>query len=255
MVKRQSNTKTKTNTNLNQGKRNNKTGYAKNAVKSNNTNTITTDFKNNSLSNTKKTPKKESPKVEKKEEKSQKGEGEGEYIHFKSPKYFNYARKLSKLSSSEVLKQIDKYNLNLQEKIHTGNLLSNLSSKVCQQGQYTKTKIALYKDLNKYHDLYDQCMNKKRIDLQNICILNEMPKSAKKDILSERVADGLLLGKIPKCPGCKGGRLRFNNQTGTYFCPGYIDGGYFYTDLGDDYIFCNRVFQYEEIKRETFIEK
>jgi len=249
MVKRQSNTKLKTNTNLNQGKTKNQTDNDKNKVK--NTNANTTKLKNNS--NSKKTPKKESPKVEKKEEKFEKGEGE--YVHFKSPKYFNYARKLSKLSSSEVLKQVEKYDLNLQEKIHTGNLLSNLSSKVCQQGQYSKTKMAFYKDLNKYHDLYDQCMNKKRIDLQNICILNEMPKSAKKDILSERVADGLLLGKIPKCPGCKGGRLRFNNQTGTYFCPGYIDGGYFYTDLGDDYIFCNRVFQYEEIERETFIEK
>lgn len=46
--------------------------------------------------------------------------------------------------------------------------------------------------------------------------------------------------------------MRFNNKNGQYFCPGYIDGGYFYTDLGDDYIFCNKRFSMEEIKREEW---
>lgn len=230
---------------------NNNSIKVKSKKRSQSTVRISNTNQNKKASEKKKAPKKEIPKVE--DEKSLKGEGE--YIHFKSPKYFNYARKLSRLGHDEVNKQVDKYNFNLQEKIHTGNLLSNLSSKVCQQGEYSKKKFAFYKDLNKYHNLYDQCMGKTRKDLQNLCILNEMPKSATKDILSERVADGLLLGKIPKCPICKGGRLRFNNQKGTYFCPGYIDGGYFYSDLGDDYIFCNRYFNFHEIKRETFIEK
>ena len=178
----------------------------------------------------------------------------GIYVHFKSPKYFNFARKLSKLSDMEVKIQVEKYKLTLQEKIHTGNLLSNLASKVCQHGEYSQTKKAYYYDLNKYNDLYNQCMSKTRVELQRICSLNEMPKSAKKEVLAERVADGLLLGKIPKCPNCCGGRLRFNNQDGTYFCPGFIDGGHFYSDLGDDYVFCNKKFPLNEIQRTEFLK-
>ena len=81
-----------------------------------------------------------------------------------------------------------------------------------------------------------------------------MPKSAKKEILAVRVADGLLLGKIPKCPNCCGGRLRFNNKDGTYFCPGFIDEGHFYSDLGDDYVFCKKKFPLNEIQRTEFLK-
>lgn len=46
--------------------------------------------------------------------------------------------------------------------------------------------------------------------------------------------------------------MKFNRKTGVYFCPGYIDGGYFYTDLGDDYIFCNKSYNFHEVNREAW---
>jgi hypothetical protein len=34
----------------------------------------------------------------------------------------------------------------------------------------------------------------------------------------------MLLGAIPNCSSCAGGKLRFNYQEGTYSCPGYMEG-------------------------------
>lgn len=47
--------------------------------------------------------------------------------------------------------------------------------------------------------------------------------SGKKENLAERVADGRVLGRIPRCPKCFGGRPSYNIYSGTYFCPGYMD--------------------------------
>ena len=32
-----------------------------------------------------------------------------------------------------------------------------------------------------------------------------------------------MLGKIPICDTCGGGKLRFDTQTGEYECPGYVE--------------------------------
>ena len=39
---------------------------------------------------------------------------------------------------------------------------------------------------------------------------NEQPQSGNKDEILERVADGWLLGSIPKCPECIAGHMKFN---------------------------------------------
>lgn len=196
-------------------------------------------------------------KTPKKTEPSSKTESNnGKYIFFKSPKYQEFADKFVDLDPASILKEIEKNNFNLQEKIHIGNLLSVSASKKTQQGEYKIGKKIFYEGnkQKEYEKFYNDCLSKTRAELQKLCELNQMPKSAGKDVLAERVADCLLSGKIPKCQDCYGGRLRFNIFTGEYFCPGYIDGGHFFSDLGDDYIFCNKSFPFDEIKREKFID-
>ena len=43
-----------------------------------------------------------------------------------------------------------------------------------------------------------------------------------KELIS-RCAEGKLLGALPHCPRCKGGKLRFNVKNGEYSCDGYLD--------------------------------
>lgn len=52
---------------------------------------------------------------------------------------------------------------------------------------------------------------------------NNQPKTGTKDTLAEMCADGKLLGRIPNCPKCAGGKLRFDLSKGTYKCPGYME--------------------------------
>lgn len=181
----------------------------------------------------------------------------GKYIFFKNPKYANFAKQYCEMSNEEINAEVEKNNFSIQEKIHIGNLLSNKASQKAEQGQYQLGKKLFYsEDKTKlFEKYYAECLRKTRVALQKICELNQMPKSAPKETLAERVADGYVSGKIPKCHECYGGRLRFNIYTGEYFCPGYIDGGYFYSDLGDDYIFCNKIFKFEDVKREEFSDK
>ena len=196
-----------------------------------------------------KTPKKNEPS-------SKSVTTNGKYIFFKSPKYQEFADKFVDLNPADILKEIEKNNFNLQEKIHIGNLVSVSAYKKTQQGEYKMGMKIFYegKKQKEFEKFYNDCLTKTRVQLQKLCELNQMPKSAGKDVLAERVADCFLSGKIPKCLDCYGGRLRFNIFTGKYFCPGYIDGGHFFSDLGDDYIFCNKSFSFDEITREKFID-
>ena len=59
--------------------------------------------------------------------------------------------------------------------------------------------------------------------LKNILVINHQPKTGNKSELVEKCADGKLLGQIPLCKSCGGGKLRFNSTTGIYKCPGYMD--------------------------------
>ena len=104
---------------------------------------------------------------------------------------------------------------------------------------------------------YNEQENKKYRELQsdlekrNVPTLKEMLKkndqniSGNKDELITRIADGMvrkeiililkkLLGQIPCCPECKKGKLKFNNLTGKYRCPGYMDE--------NEFKHCNKTF-------------
>jgi len=41
--------------------------------------------------------------------------------------------------------------------------------------------------------------------------------------LAAKCADGKLFGRIPGCPKCAGGKLRFDSEKGSYKCPGYME--------------------------------
>lgn len=58
--------------------------------------------------------------------------------------------------------------------------------------------------------------------------------SGNKDEMVQKIADGIVLGRIPRCTSCFGGRPRFDYKTGKYTCPGYRD------DV--DYKNCHKVF-------------
>jgi hypothetical protein len=52
---------------------------------------------------------------------------------------------------------------------------------------------------------------------------NRQVTTGTKGELLGRVAEGMVLGAIPTCPLCSGGKLRFDQKTGIYKCPGYMD--------------------------------
>ena len=47
--------------------------------------------------------------------------------------------------------------------------------------------------------------------------------SGNKKQLIVRVAEGRVLGAIPRCPKCSGGKPSFDSSTGLYKCRGYFD--------------------------------
>lgn len=60
-------------------------------------------------------------------------------------------------------------------------------------------------------------------ELKNILMKNMQTRTGNKDDLVLKVADGIVLGRIPKCPKCFGGRPKFDYKAGTYYCSGYRD--------------------------------
>ena len=52
---------------------------------------------------------------------------------------------------------------------------------------------------------------------------NLQSMSGNKDEMIEKIADGIVLGRIPRCPNCFGGRPKYDNKKGEYNCPGYRD--------------------------------
>ena len=58
------------------------------------------------------------------------------------------------------------------------------------------------------------------IKLKRVC--RNIIKGTKKDLLL-KIADGIILGAIPRCQSCFGGHLRFDKKTGVYTCPGFHD--------------------------------
>jgi hypothetical protein len=77
--------------------------------------------------------------------------------------------------------------------------------------------------------------------LKEILGANGQAKNGKKAELAEKCADGELLGRIPQCPSCGGGKLRFMWNVSLYKCPGFMDD--------EEFKNCNKHFTLKEIAR------
>ena len=77
-----------------------------------------------------------------------------------------------------------------------------------------------------------------------MCRKNLMKVSGTKLELILRISDAKILGVIPKCPECGGGRPKLDLKTKTYYCSGYLEDVKF--------INCHKSFAYSDIQRVTW---
>jgi hypothetical protein len=104
----------------------------------------------------------------------------------------------------------------------------------------TKAQMAEYKTLlNDY-------LEKTADQLKDILAKNGQSRTGNKGELAAKCADGKLLGRIPTCASCGGGKLRFNQSNGMYSCPGYMDD--------DDFVRCSKTYLMSEIVRDPWTE-
>ncbi|EGR30422.1 poly polymerase family protein, putative [Ichthyophthirius multifiliis] len=106
---------------------------------------------------------------------------------------------------------------------------------------YTDEQLDLY---NQYKEFYGE---KTSTELKQILHINDQAKTGNKQQLIDKCADGKTLGKIPKCPICHGGKLRFDYINGNYKCPGYMED--------EEFKYCNKLFSMEDIERQEWIEQ
>ena len=71
-------------------------------------------------------------------------------------------------------------------------------------------------------------------------------KTGNKDELIEKICDGKILGQIPRCPSCFGGRPKFNYMTGKYYCSGFRDD--------EDFVNCHKSYTLTEITRDAWVD-
>ena len=98
-----------------------------------------------------------------------------------------------------------------------------------------------YKKFVEYREDLDQ---KTIADLKELCRKNGQKVTGTKPELIERVADGKVLGGIPKCSSCGGGRPKWDAKSGTYTCPGYMEDS--------DFINCRKRFTMSDITRTSW---
>ena len=95
--------------------------------------------------------------------------------------------------------------------------------------------------LNDYKQYLIDLDDKKLPDLKDMCRKNLMKVTGTKKELIDRISDAKILGVIPKCPACGGGRPKLDLKTKTYHCSGYLEDVKF--------INCHKSFTYDDIKR------
>jgi len=98
----------------------------------------------------------------------------------------------------------------------------------------------------KYKEYFNEYMGKTADVLKGILAANGQSRSGNKTDLADKCADGKVLGRIPQCESCGGGRLRFDMKTGIYKCPGYMED--------DDFVNCNKVYMMDQVQRAEWIE-
>ncbi len=78
-------------------------------------------------------------------------------------------------------------------------------------------------ELKKFKELLVENNKLTNDQLKAILRANSQSMSGTKDVLVDRVADGEVLGAMPRCSKCGGGYLKWNNKKGEYWCNGYMD--------------------------------
>jgi len=147
------------------------------------------------------------------------------------------AKEISKENKANIG---DLVNHIIKEKALRTTLRSKKNEK--KSRKYNLSQMTKFVELcNEYEDKYTMK------DLKELLKLNDQSSSGNKPELVERVADGQVLGKIARCKTCFGGKPRFNYETGGYHCAGYRND--------DEYIFCNKVYSFEDLLREAWTTK
>lgn len=65
------------------------------------------------------------------------------------------------------------------------------------------------------------------LQLKDMLKLNDQTTTGAKPELVSKVAEGIVLGAIPRCPSCSGGKPNFDRTTGLYSCKGHMDDATF----------------------------
>jgi hypothetical protein len=99
------------------------------------------------------------------------------------------------------------------------------------------------KQLNQFEAVFSK---KSIVELKSILKENNQIQSGSKSDLVDRCSQGKLLGSLPMCSKCSGGKLRFNVKTGQYYCPGYMDD--------TDFINCGFRANFEDVLRNPWID-
>jgi hypothetical protein len=80
--------------------------------------------------------------------------------------------------------------------------------------------------------------------LKDILRTNQQKVGGTKGELVDRCAEGSVLGAIPQCSVCGGGKLKFDLAKGQYSCPGYMDD--------DTFVFCHQKFAFDQVERTSW---
>lgn len=147
----------------------------------------------------------------------------------KSPKVTRSAQKLKKIVHSAPPKEAKPKREKRVKKVKS-------PQKIAYDATQYKNYLEFRKELNE----------KGTEELKKMLKANDQTCTGNKGDLIDKVADGRVLGKIPRCTNCYGGRLRFNYKNGVYTCPGYRDD--------EDFHFCNKKYQFNEILRTSWVD-
>mmetsp|Transcript_23760 Transcript_23760/g.38118 ORF Transcript_23760/g.38118 Transcript_23760/m.38118 type:complete len:282 (-) Transcript_23760:52-897(-) len=77
--------------------------------------------------------------------------------------------------------------------------------------------------LTKVQKLEEELSSRTAAQLQFELAKNSQGRAGKKEELTQRVAEGRLLGALPPCPKCEHGQIHWSRLGGWFNCPGYFD--------------------------------
>jgi hypothetical protein len=82
--------------------------------------------------------------------------------------------------------------------------------------------------------------------LKEILRKNGQKVGGTKSELVQRISECSVLGSVPLCQECGGGKLNFDLASCMYRCPGYMDD--------TDFVRCNRTFDFASVHRLAWVD-